>query len=116
MEYTKIYIKTHIKFFGVYLLSIPMLLPAMISILFGFFLMSIGVSEDNSMIIILLIAGLILSSPVITINYFIARDYKKEHNLDNNVYVMTVLNHLVTYIVYVGGYFIWMAILNMLVK
>lgn len=106
MDYIKFYIKMHVKNWVWYVLSLFMLIPAWLSMLVGFFLGSFGIPEAIASIINLLLAAFILSSPVLYVNYIIAKNYLEDNNKSRSVIFLTATNHVATYLIYFIIFFI----------
>lgn len=99
MDYIKFYIKMHVKNWPWYLLSIFLLMPAWVSLMVGFFLGLLGVPEVVIFIVDLVLGGFILSVPVLYVNYMIAKKHLENNKL-GNIIKLTVVNHVVTHIIY----------------
>lgn len=65
-------------------------------------LIELGVPENISMVMGIVMATIIISAPLLYVNYKVAIKYIPENGKKSNVFLLTACNHLVTYFVYVG--------------
>lgn len=103
MRYLKKYISIHLKYWWLYLISIGTLFYGTIFLLLSVsFLAMYGMNEVMAWIISILIGNVVCSFPLIYVNRKIALEHISQHNKNTNVALLTIYNHMITYIVYLA--------------
>jgi len=103
MNYIRLYFITHLKYWWVYLISIGTLIFGYVFSMFSaLFLANWGIDEVIAWVTGLIIASVIISMPMVYVNYKVAYNYISKSNKKINLFVLAACNHLVTYLVYLA--------------
>ena len=100
MNYIKLYLSTHLKYWWLYIiLLVTLFYGSIFGMISVYLLAGIGIPENTAWIIGTSIGGLIFSSPLVYVNYKVAANYISSNNSRINIFLLTIFNHLVTYII-----------------
>ncbi|WP_291652065.1 hypothetical protein [Clostridium sp.] len=100
MDYLKLYYKGHLKYWYMYFAIIVAVIPGYtISLIFSWLLANLGLNEFIAFLIAILIGGAIFSLPLLFSNYKISKDILIKGKSEINIYFLTLLNHIPSYLI-----------------
>lgn len=113
LDYIKLYFITHIRFWRLYLLSVVTLFVGIVvSLMFAWFLAAWGVSDIIAWITAFILGRAIGSSPLIYPNDIVVTEYLGTNKKDFKGYLLFIINHFVSYCLYLILYYIIVTNMN----